>query len=90
MLRRRLLEENRDKIKNYIGTSLHILERPVISGNNIFSTSSPLETTFEIEAGEYRISFKQVKVLDVKKNLNLLLSFLNNGLRNVMRGLDYM
>lgn len=33
---------------------------------------------------------KQVKVLNVKENPHLLLSFLNNGLRNVMRGLDYM
>ena len=31
-----------------------------------------------------------MKVLDVKKNSNVLLSFLNNGLRNVMRNLDYM
>jgi hypothetical protein len=31
-----------------------------------------------------------VKVLNVKENPQLLLSFLNNGLRNVMRGLDYM
>lgn len=83
ILRRRLLEENREKLKGFI-------EGPVISGNNIYSTKAPLTETFEIEAGDHRINIKQVKVLDVKQNPNLLLSFLNNGLRNVMRGLDYM
>ena len=83
VLRRRLLEENREKLKGFI-------EGPVISGNNIYSTKAPLTESFEIEAGEQRINIKQVKVLDVKQNPNLLLSFLNNGLRNVMRGLDYM
>lgn len=33
---------------------------------------------------------KKVKELNIKENPKLLLSFLNNGLRNVMRGLDYM
>jgi hypothetical protein len=49
-----------------------------------------LAETFELDCGEHRISVKQVKVLNVKENPHLLLSFLNNGLRNVMRGLDYM
>lgn len=83
ILRRRLLEENREKIKAYI-------EKPVISGNNIYSTVQPLAENFEIEAGEHKINAKQVKILDLKENPNLLLSFLNNGLRNVMRGLNYM
>ena len=33
---------------------------------------------------------KKVKELNIQENPKLLLSFLNNGLRNVMRGLDYM
>ena len=90
ILRRRLLEENRDKIKAYIGNLLIYLEKPVISGNNIYSTVKPLAEVFEIEAGDHKINAKQVKVLDLQENPNLLLSFLNNGLRNVMRGLDYM
>ena len=69
VLRRRLLEENREKLKGFI-------EGPVISGNNIYSTKAPLTESFEIEAGEQRINIKQVKVLDVKQNPNLLLSFL--------------
>ena len=46
--------------------------------------------SFEIEVGEQKISIKQVKVLNVQENPKVLLSFLNNGLRSVMRGLDYM
>jgi len=90
ILRRRLLEENKDRIKAYIGNTMIYLETPVISGNNIYSTVKPLAELFEIEAGEYKINAKQVKILDLKDNPNLLLSFLNNGLRNVMRGLNYM
>ena len=52
--------------------------------------SMPRSTQFEIEAGEYRIGIKEVKVLLVKDNPKVLLSFLNNGLRSVMRKLNYM
>jgi len=33
---------------------------------------------------------KKVKTIKVKENPKLLLSFLNNGLRNIMRKLNYM
>lgn len=83
VLRRKLLEQGRDKLKVY-------LDNPVISGNNIYSTKPGLSESFEIAIGEYTVAFKQVKVLNVKENPKVLLSFLNNGLRSIMRRLEYM
>lgn len=40
-------------------------------------------------ADEYLVKIKQVKVLNVKENPKVLLSFLNNGLRNIMNKLNY-
>jgi hypothetical protein len=66
------------------------IANPVISGNNIYSCSEPAKKEFEVEVNEYKISIKQVKVLEVKENPKLLLSFLNNGLRNIMNKLNYI
>lgn len=66
------------------------IDNPVISGNNIYSTHLPKSENFEVEAGEYKINFKKVKEMNLKENPKILLSFLNNGLRSLMRNLDYM
>jgi hypothetical protein len=46
-----------------------------------------LEETFT--AGNYQINIKKVKTLDLASNQALLLTFLNNGLRNNMVKLGY-
>jgi hypothetical protein len=38
----------------------------------------------------FRINVKQVKVFETSTNPNFLLTFLNNGLRNVMERMKYM
>lgn len=70
-------------IKSYI-------ENPVISGNNIYSLKASKAETFEVSVREYVVVVKEVKVLKVKENPKLLLSFLNNGLRSIMRKLNYI
>jgi hypothetical protein len=65
-------------------------ENPVISGNNIYSTYLPKSDNFEVEAKDVKIHFKKVKEMNLKENPKLLLSFLNNGLRSLMRSLNYI
>ena len=48
MLRRKLLEDNREKIKAYIGKISFYQDQPVISGNNIYSQKAPMSENFEI------------------------------------------
>ena len=43
-----------------------------------------------MDAGEFKINIKKVKEMNLKENPKLLLSFLNNGLRSLMRTLEYM
>jgi hypothetical protein len=66
------------------------IDNPVFSGNNIYSITPSRSDLFEIEIKEYRISIKNVKTLKVKENPKLLLSFMNNGLRSIMRKLNYI
>ncbi len=62
---------------------------PVLSGNNIYSTKPAKSQEFEVEGRGHKVSVREVKVLKVKENPKLLLSFLNNGLRSIMRKLNY-
>lgn len=78
-----MLDAGWDKIKMFI-------DNPVISGNNIYSTTPSRSDLFELEIKDYRVAIKKVKSLKVKENPKLLLSFLNNGLRSIMRKLNYM
>lgn len=66
------------------------IPNPVYSGSNIYSSeeSPEIENTFSCD--NYKIIVKRVKVYSVKENPKLLLLFLNNGLRNIMRKLDYV
>ncbi|XP_031505882.1 uncharacterized protein LOC116268318 [Nymphaea colorata] len=43
----------------------------------------------EFQADHRRVHVKQVKIIEAASNPKLLLSFLNNGLQNIMRRLDY-
>jgi hypothetical protein len=67
-------------ISNY----LLILEHPIISGFNVYSHEEGLQKEREFKCGTFVIDIKQVKILDLKENPKILLSFLNNALRNVM------
>lgn len=66
------------------------VKRPVISGMNIYSTSEYSGEELKYTAGQYSIRVKKVKVYDLKQSPHLLLAFLNNSLRNIMRKLNYV
>jgi aubergine-like protein len=66
------------------------IDSPVVSGSNLYSTRASSSEAFEVEALGYRVAVKEVKVLKVKENPKVLLSFLNNGLRSIMRRLNYI
>lgn len=65
------------------------IDMPVLSGNNIYSTKAARSQEFEVEGRDHKVAVREVKVLKVKENPKLLLSFLNNGLRSIMRKLNY-
>ena len=66
------------------------IENPVVSGNNIYSLKAPAKIEETYTSGIYQVRIKQVKVYNLEDNPKLLLSFLNNGLRNVMNKLDFV
>ncbi len=82
-LRMKLLNEILSQIKEQI-------PMPVLSGMNIYSTSSPTSIEQEYKCNEYKIKVKQVKLYDVSGNKNMVLTFLNNGLKNLMTKLGYV
>ena len=57
---------------------------------NIYSTTAPNAIEQEYSCNEYKIKVKQVKVYDVSGNKNMVLTFLNNGLKNLMTKLGYV
>jgi len=62
----------------------------VISGNNIYSLHDPITPEKEYEEGGYKVVIKQVKVYDISSNPKMMLTFLNNALRGVMRKLNFV
>jgi hypothetical protein len=82
-LRNKLLTQIIGEVKTQISN-------PVISGMNIYSTSEPTLPEKDYTANEYTVKVKQVKVYKIKGNPKMLLTFLNNGLKNLMRKLDYV
>ena len=81
-LRTRLLDQISLALRKFIFN-------PVICGFTIYSLkeSQTLEETFT--TGNHSINIKKVKSLDLTANQSLLLTFLNNGLRNNMVRLGY-
>jgi hypothetical protein len=77
-------------IKTFISIYCIYLDNPVICGMNICTVTDPIQTEAEIKCEEFLIKLKQVKVLNIKENPKFLLSFLNNGLRNIMNRLNYI
>jgi hypothetical protein len=59
---------------------------------NIFSASPPIEEQGIHEINGHKIYIKKVKQVDMdKRDMNkILLQFLNNGIRNIMKSLNYM
>jgi hypothetical protein len=69
----------------------YYLENPIIGGMNIFSASPPIEEQGIHEVNGYKIFIKKVKQVDMdRRDMNkILLQFLNNGIRNIMKSLNY-
>ena len=57
---------------------------------NIYSARDCTKEEFEFQAGSHKVSVKLVKTYDLKTRPNILLTFLNNGLRNIMGKLGYV
>jgi hypothetical protein len=63
--------------------------KPVISGFTIYSTEEPRGQERSFVSGEHTINVKQVKTFELAVSKSLLLTFLNNGLRNQMAKAGY-
>lgn len=61
----------------------------MISGFTIYSHKEGLKKEENFKCKEFIINVKQVKIYDVATNPKLLLTFLNNGLQNVMEKINY-
>ena len=58
---------------------------------NIYSIEdTEQEETFYNTSDNYKITVKRVKIYDLVENPRLLLAFLNNGLRNIMKNLNFV
>ncbi len=81
-LRTRLLDQISQGLRKFI-------DNPVLCGFTIYSIKEPQTIEENFDAGNYKINVKKVKTLDLASNQSLLLTFLNNGLRNNMVKLGY-
>lgn len=66
------------------------IPNPVLSGYNVFSSEAPQQAEQDYMYNQYAIKIKQVKVYNLSGDPKLLLTFLNNGLRNIMSRLNYV
>lgn len=66
------------------------IPNPVLSGFNVFSTEAPYQAEQDYAHSQYTVKIKQVKVYNLSGDPKMLLTFLNNGLRNIMSRLNYV
>lgn len=82
--------DQRTKLLDQISPALRkFISNPVICGFTIYSLREPQTPEETFTAGSHTINIKKVKTLDLTSNQSLLLTFLNNGLRNNMVRLGY-
>jgi len=62
----------------------NMISNPAICGMNLISNKEPREDFKEIQANEYKVTIKKVKVIDARNDTKTLLFFLNNRFRNAM------
>jgi len=52
--------------------------------------AEPIAEEKEYNDGDFTVKIKKVKVYDIQDKPKLLLAFLNNGLRNIMKKLNFV
>ncbi len=66
------------------------IPNPILTGYNIFSSEPPSEIEREYQCEQHKVTVKKVKEFNFAENPKMLLTFLNNGLRNIMDRLNFV